>query len=345
MLKTGNIRIKSFTKLISPHEIRHQIPISDNAVKTIVMGRSGFVNILNDTDNRFVVIVGPCSIHDSVAAMEYANRLVKLQNKLSDKLFVVMRVYFEKPRTTIGWKGLISDPYLNDTHDMEAGLKLARKLLINISDLGVFTATELLDPITAAYIAELVSWVAIGARTTESQTHRQMASGLSAPIGFKNNTDGNLDVAINAIISAKRPHSFLGVDDDGNCSIVTTTGNNNAHIILRGGNHPNYYAGNIKQCEDKLKDKKFNPKIMIDLSHENSGKNYKKQKIVLNNIIAQKQSGNKSIFGVMIESNLFEGSQKLISNINDLKYGVSITDGCIGWEETENILNHLYAAL
>ncbi len=355
MIKTDNLRIETFTKLISPNEIRAQIPVSDTASNVINKGRESFCNILNYKDDRFVVIAGPCSIHDTKAAMEYAGKLMELKKKFDDKLLIMMRVYFEKPRTTTGWKGLVNDPHLNNTQDMATGLKIARKLLIDIAELGLPTATELLDPITAAYIAELVSWAAIGARTTESQTHRQMTSGLSVPIGFKNNTDGNLDVAINAIASAKSSHSFLGVDDDGNCSIIKTTGNDNAHIILRGGKKgPNYHIEDIEKCEAKLKEKKTAPKIMVDLSHANSGKKPERQKMVLNDIIAQKKAdpsavalgreGNKSIFGVMIESNLSEGNQKITNGTSDLKYGVSVTDACIGWEETEKMLGELYAA-
>lgn len=343
MGKTDNIRIHGFTKLITPGEIRSQIPASKQSIETITSGREDFCKILNGRDERMAVIVGPCSIHDPKSALEYAHKLQEVKTKLNDRLAIMMRVYFEKPRTTVGWKGLINDPHLNKTEDMESGLKSARKILIEINELGLPTATELLDPITAAYIGELVSWVAIGARTTESQTHRQMASGLSSPVGFKNNTDGNLDVAINAMESAKNPHSFVGINDDGNCCIVQTNGNPNTHIVLRGGKgKPNYHSENIEECENKLRTNDFTPKIMIDCSHENSGKKHEKQKMVLRDVIAQKQFGNKSIFGLMIESNLFEGNQKIADNFDDLKYGVSVTDSCIGWEETEELLNYLY---
>ncbi|MBT5016501.1 3-deoxy-7-phosphoheptulonate synthase [Candidatus Peregrinibacteria bacterium] len=341
--KLDNIRIESFTKLISPSEIRKQIPLSPQATETIDKGRSDFCSILNNEDNRFVVIVGPCSIHDPKAAIEYAEKLQKLNEELSDKLLIMMRVYFEKPRTTTGWKGFINDPFLNKTCDMEAGIKLARQLLVDIADLGLPTATELLDPITAAYIGEMVSWAAIGARTTESQTHRQMTSGLSAPIGFKNNSDGNLDIAVNAMKSAKSSHSFLGIDDEGNCSILKTKGNHATHIILRGGNgRPNYHREDIEECEAKLKKSESQLKIMVDCSHENSGKNHEKQHFVIKDIIAQKQEGNQSIFGLMIESNLGPGNQKITENIDDLEYGVSVTDACIGWEETEDLLRQLH---
>ena len=342
----GNIRIKSFTELISPGEIRMQIPASATAIKTIAKGRSDFCNVLKGKDHRFVVIVGPCSIHDQKSALEYAKKLKKIRQALNDKLFIMMRVYFEKPRTTTGWKGLINDPYLDESHDIETGIKLARKILIDIAGLGMPVATELLDPITAAYIAELVSWVAIGARTTESQTHRQMTSGLSTPVGFKNNSDGNIDVAINAMTSAKSPYNFLGVDDNGHCAIIETKGNPDTHIVLRGGSErPNYHTEDVEECEEKLKSKNFIPKIMIDCSHENSGKDPTKQKLVIRDVIAQKQTGNKSVFGVMIESNLKEGRQNIPENKTDLKYGLSITDACIGWDETEKLLKDLHKAL
>lgn len=344
--KTDNIRIKSFTKLISPGDIRQEIPISKTAIATIAKGRADFCNILQGKDNRFVVIVGPCSIHDQKNAIEYATKLKKLAAKLSDKLFIMMRVYFEKPRTTTGWKGLISDPFLDQSDDMEAGTKLARKILIEIAELGLPAATELLDPITAAYLAELVSWVSIGARTTESQTHRQMTSGLSTPVGFKNNSDGNLDVAINAMTSAKSPHTFLGIDNDGQCAIIATKGNADTHIVLRGGaGRPNYHLEDIAECEQKLKAKQFTPKIMIDCSHENSGKDPAKQKYVIQDVLAQKQMGNQSIFGVMLESNLKSGRQDIPKNKADLKYGVSVTDACLGWEETEKLLSNIHKEL
>lgn len=344
--KTTNVRIKNFTKLISPDAIRKLLPASPKATKTITKGRADFCKILKGKDKRFVVIVGPCSIHDPKSAMEYAKKLKKLEARLSDKLFIMMRVYFEKPRTTTGWKGLISDPYLDESCNMEAGTKLARKILIDIAELGMPAATELLDPITAAYIAELVSWVAIGARTTESQTHRQMTSGLSTPVGFKNNSDGNLDVAVNAMTSAKNAHSFLGIDNSGQCAIIETTGNTDTHIVLRGGaGRPNYHIEDIAECEEKLIAKKFTPKIMVDCSHENSGKDHRKQKLVIRDLLAQKQMGNTSIFGVMLESNLKEGQQDIQHNKKDLQYGVSVTDACIGWEETEKLLKEMHKTL
>lgn len=343
MQKISNLRIKSFNKLISPHEIALEIPIPDKSAKTITNGRDGFVNIINGKDKRFVVIVGPCSIHDAKSATEYAEKLKNAIGKYGDRLHIIMRVYLEKPRTVAGWKGLIHNPNLNETYNVELGIRMARKLLIDINELGVPVGTEFLDPITAAYTGALVSWGAIGARTIESQIHRQMTSGLSAPVGFKNNSDGNIDVAINAIKLAKNPNNFLGIDDNGNCSIVETKGNPDTHIVLRGGGgKSNYHPEDIKICEEKLKIDGSTPRIMVDCSHENSGRDFKKQKIVVNDIISQIKNGNKSIFGIMLESNLFEGNQKITDN---LKYGVSITDSCIGWEETEKLLNELYESI
>lgn len=348
MNNIANTRIEQFIKLISPAEIRAIDPLTEAASAIIVGGRDQFRKILKGDDERFVVIAGPCSIHDEKVALEYAEKLKKLSDEVSDKLFLMMRVYFEKPRTTVGWKGLISDPYMDDSNQMEEGLKQARRILIALNEMGLPTATELLDPIISAYIAELVSWVAIGARTTESQTHRQMASGLSAPVGFKNNSDGNLDVAVNAMQSAGSSHSFLGIDDDGNSCVVQTRGNEDVHIVLRGGKgRPNYHMEDIEECEKKLSAAGFDPRIMIDCSHENSGKNHEKQKIVLKDVIAQKQMGNKSIFGVMLESNLFEGAQKMApgAGLDSLQYGVSITDACVGWDETEKVIRELYQGI
>lgn len=347
MSNISNTRIEKFTKLISPAEIRKIMPLSDLASATILEEREAFRRILKGEDDRFVVITGPCSIHDKQAALEYAQRLKKLSERLSDKLFILMRVYFEKPRTTVGWKGLINDPFLNESYMIEEGLKQARELLISINESGLGTATELLDPIISAYIAELVSWVAIGARTTESQTHRQMASGLSVPVGFKNNSDGNLDVAVNAMQSAVSNHNFLGVDDEGHSCIIETKGNEDVHIVLRGGKgKPNYHMEDIEDCEKKLSSAGFVPRIMVDCSHENSGKKHERQKIVVKDIIAQRQMGNKSIFGLMLESNLFEGAQKAVPGSKDqLQYGISITDACIGWDETEELIGELYRGI
>ena len=343
MKSNNNIRISSFEKLISPNELQKKIPETEKSNETIYKTREEFTKILENKDDRFVVITGPCSIHNIELAMDYANRLKKLNDQYSDKLMLIMRVYFEKPRTAVGWKGLINDPNLNGSNDIARGLELARKLLIDIADMGLACATELLDPTIAAFISELVTWSAIGARTTESQTHRQMASGLSSPIGFKNGTDGNLDVAINAMISCQASHSFLGIDEDSNTSILHTKGNPHSHLVLRGGGgKPNYDSDTIRLVEEKLKAENFSAKVMIDCSHENSGKDHTKQSIVLDEIIAQRTAGNKSIFGCMIESNIHSGNQKVPENIEDLKYGVSITDKCIDWDETESLISDLY---
>jgi 3-deoxy-7-phosphoheptulonate synthase len=339
----NNIRISSFEKLISPNELQKKIPETEKSNEVIYNSRNAFIDILNDKDKRFVVIIGPCSIHNIDLAMDYAKRLKKLDEQYSDKLMIIMRVYFEKPRTAVGWKGLINDPYLNGSNDIAKGLELARKLLIDIADMDLACATELLDPTIAAFIGDLVTWSAIGARTTESQTHRQMASGLSSPIGFKNGTDGNLDVAINAMLSSQASHSFLGIDENSNTSILHTTGNPYSHLVLRGGaGKPNYDSKTISIVEEKLKAENFAPKIMIDCSHENSGKNHRNQSLVLEDILKQRKAGNRSIFGCMIESNIHSGNQIVPEKLEDLKYGVSITDKCIDWEETEDLIANLY---
>jgi len=346
MKQINNTRIVHSQKLISPQKIREEIPISNEAVVTIADGREEVVNHLNGKDDRFLIITGPCSIHDVDLAMDYAKKLKVLREKHKDKLNIIMRLYFEKPRTTTGWKGLVNDPFIDESNDIEKGLKIARKLLIDIAEMGIPVATEILDPIIAAYIGELVSWVAIGARTTESQTHRQMASGISAPIGMKNGTDGSIDNAINAMISSKAEHSFVGVDDAGKCCILQTMGNNDSHIVLRGGkNGVNFHTEDIMECEEKLKKVNLLEKILVDCSHANSKKDYKKQRLVVNAILAQKKAGNKSIFGIMLESNINEGRQDICKDISSLKYGVSLTDSCIGWEETEEILEVVYEKL
>lgn len=346
MQQISNIRVKSFKRLIPTKQLRDKVTETSSSNSTTFIGRKEIFDILDGKDDRFVVITGPCSIHDLDLAKDYATRLLNLRKKYESKLCLVMRVYFEKPRTTTGWKGLINDPHLNGSYDIETGLVNARKLLVDIADMGVPTATELLDPIIAAYIGELVSWVAIGARTTESQTHRQMASGLSAPVGFKNGTDGNLDIAINAMESAAASHNFVGVDDDGQVSVLETTGNPYTHLVLRGGGgKPNYHIEDIEEAEEKLKKRNFVPRIMVDCSHENSSKDHLKQILAVRDIVAQKKFGNKSIFGVMLESNINEGNQKLPEDLSQLKYGVSITDKCINWEETEKVLALLYESL
>ncbi|HEY1171800.1 MAG TPA: 3-deoxy-7-phosphoheptulonate synthase [Verrucomicrobiae bacterium] len=338
MQPINNLHVQETKRLLSPNALKAQLPLSQKAEQTVVKGREAVRAILRGEDPRLLVILGPCSIHDPSAALDYAARLVKLQQELSDRLCIVMRVYFEKPRTTIGWKGLINDPHLNGTYDIEAGLKVGRKLLLQINELGLPAATEFLDPIVPQYLAELISWAAIGARTTESQTHREMASGLSMPVGFKNGTDGSLQTAIDAMTAARSAHSFLGIDPDGFTSIISTTGNPDGHVVLRGGRvRTNYDAESIAEAVTALNKAKLPPRLMVDCSHANSGKQHAKQEEVWNSVIAQRAEGNQYITGVMVESFLSEGSQALKAPA-DLKYGVSITDACIDWTTTERIL-------
>lgn len=313
--------------------------MSPAANKTVVEGREAIIRILQKEDHRLLVIVGPCSIHDSAGAIEYAERLVKLRESVGDQLMLVMRTYFEKPRTTLGWKGLVNDPQLDGSYEMSAGLYRAREILLAISEMGIPGATEVLDPIVPQYLDDLVSWSAIGARTTESQTHREMASGLSVPIGFKNSTDGNLQVAIDAMVAARHPHHFLGIDQDGQTAVVAARGNKHGHIILRGGHdRPNYDPVSVTMAEEQMTEAGLSPQIMIDCSHANSGKRPRLQAHVLKSVLQQHFDGNTSIIGVMIESNLKEGCQPLGKDVSHLEYGLSITDPCLGWEDTERLL-------
>lgn len=339
MQPTENIHVRGTQPLIAPEQLKHELPMSESANDVVVGGRETIRRILAGEDGRLLAVVGPCSIHDEQAALDYAERLMKLARRIEDRIHVVMRVYFEKPRTTIGWKGLINDPYLDGTFDIAAGLRLARKILLEINDLGLPAATEMLDPITPQYVADLVSWASIGARTTESQTHRQMASGLSMPVGYKNATDGNLQIAIDAMLSARHPHSFLGIDSGGRTCIISTHGNPWGHLILRGGRSgPNYDAESLKAAVEQLEAAGLPSKLMVDCSHANSDKDHRRQELVWNDVIEQRVAGNASILGLMLESNLFEGSQKLAGDPHKLRYGVSITDACTGWEQTEELL-------
>jgi 3-deoxy-7-phosphoheptulonate synthase len=334
-----NINIEVPEILITPAELKRSIPLSDKAHDTISKGRRDIENILERKDHRVVVVVGPCSIHDLKAAHEYAERLKVLAEKVSDTLLVVMRVYFEKPRTTTGWKGLINDPFMNDSFKITDGLHIGRQLLHDILEIGLPTATEALDPISPQYMQDLIAWSAIGARTTESQTHREMASGLSSSIGFKNGTDGSLTVAINALQSVASPHRFLGINSEGSVSIITTKGNPYAHVVLRGGNgKPNYDSVSVSICEQELVAAGIAPNIMVDCSHANSNKDHNLQPLVLDNVANQIVEGNTSIIGVMMESHLKGGNQKLSSNLDEMEYGVSVTDACIDWETTEAAL-------
>jgi len=337
-----NINILSQDVLITPRDLKKELPLSDTARKTITDGRITIQNILDRKDHRLLVVVGPCSIHDVDAAKDYAARLKKLADEVSDTLFIVMRVYFEKPRTTTGWKGLINDPYMNDSFKIAEGLHVGRKLLLDIAEMGLPTATEALDPISPQYMQDLIAWSAIGARTTESQTHREMASGLSSAVGFKNGTDGSLTVAINALKSVASPHRFLGINSDGSVAIVTTAGNPYAHVVLRGGDgKPNYDSVSVSLAEQELEKAGIASNIMVDCSHANSNKNHELQPLVMENVTNQILEGNKSIIGLMIESNLKPGNQKIPEDLKDLEYGVSITDACIGWEATEETLRDM----
>lgn len=331
-----NINVDSQDILITPELLKSALPMSESIHDTLAASRKVIEDILDRQDPRVFVVVGPCSIHDPSAALEYARRLKILADELSDTLYIVMRVYFEKPRTTVGWKGLVNDPHLNDSFRIEEGLHIARKLLLDILEIGLPTSTEALDPISPQYLQDLISWTAIGARTTESQTHREMASGLSSAVGFKNGTDGGLTVATNALHSAAKAHRFLGINGQGQVSVFTTRGNAYGHIVLRGGTAgPNYDSMNIKLCEDALAKAGVSKNIMVDCSHANSSKQPELQPSVVENVANQILEGNTSIIGLMIESNLHAGNQDIPANLDDLKYGVSVTDGCIDWATTE----------
>ncbi len=338
MEKLHDLRVSRIIRLSSPKALKDKLPVDEKIAETVIRGRREVENILTGKDSRMLVIVGPCSIHDTDAALEYAGKLSALRTELQDDLCIIMRVYFEKPRTTVGWKGFINDPHLDDTYDIVHGLFYARKLLLDINAIGLPAATEFLDPITPQYVADVVSWAAIGARTIESQTHRQMASGLSMPVGFKNSTDGRLNVAIDAIRSAMHPHSFLGIDQEGQSSVITTKGNPFGHLVLRGGDKPNYDEESIALAESWIAKGGLEQSILVDCSHANSGKKHEQQLKVWENILRQKTDGNKSIAGVMIESNICGGNQPFPEDPDKLRYGVSITDECISWEETERML-------
>lgn len=337
-----DLNIEKFIPLLTPKELKTDLPLTPIAHDTVKYGRETIQNILDGKDKRLLVVVGPCSIHDVKAANEYADKLVELAKEIDDAIFVVMRVYFEKPRTTTGWKGLINDPDMNDSFDIEKGLHTARKLLLDLNERGLPCATEALDPNTPQYMQDLISWSAIGARTTESQTHREMSSGLSCPVGFKNGTDGGMTVAVNAMKAVQSGHSFLGLSSDGKVSIIKSKGNQYAHVVLRGGSSgPNYDATSVAQAENDLAKGTVNGKIMIDASHANSGKDPYLQPMVIQNVAEQIQNGNKSIMGLMIESHLKGGRQNLTDDLADLEYGKSITDGCLDWDSTVAALRNL----
>ena len=337
-----DVNIVARDSLITPNELHEILPVTSAAGEAVNKGRQAVRDILDGKDKRILVVVGPCSIHDPEAAMDYAKRLKALAEDVSESLLIVMRVYFEKPRTTVGWKGLINDPHMDDSFAVEEGFQIARKLLIDISELGLPTSTEALDPISPQYIQDLISWSAIGARTTESQTHREMASGLSCAVGFKNGTDGGLTVAINALQSVANPHRFLGISGKGKVSVFHSAGNKYAHVVLRGGNgKPNYDSVSVQIAESELRDAGLVPNIMVDCSHANSNKNHELQPLVLENVTHQIIEGNASIMGVMIESNIGPGNQKIPKDLSELAYGVSVTDACIDWDTTVQALTSM----
>ncbi len=336
-----NTNIVAEVILTPPSELKEQLPITSNAERTVLEGRQAIRDILRGDNNRLIVVTGPCSIHDIPSAKEYAQKLKKLSDELSDTLFIVMRIYFEKPRTTVGWKGLINDPDLDGSFNVQAGLKQARELLLWMAELGLPVGTEALDPVTPQYLSDLFSWTAVGARTTESQTHREMASGLSTPVGFKNGTDGNLGVAINALHSVSAPHHFLGINQQGQVVQLQTRGNTCGHIILRGGKKANYDSVSIAMGEKALEDAGLPKKMMVDCSHGNSDKQPELQPLVANDVIQQILEGNTSIIGIMLESHLHKGNQSIPKDLNKLEYGVSITDACIDWQTTEDLLRKM----
>ncbi|HRD50942.1 MAG TPA: 3-deoxy-7-phosphoheptulonate synthase, partial [Candidatus Contendobacter sp.] len=331
----NNVNVAALDVLLTPDDIKQRLPMTDAAAATVLAGRETVQRILDHQDHRVFVVVGPCSIHDLKAAREYAQRLRHLADEVSDALVLIMRVYFEKPRTTVGWKGLINDPHLDDSFNVAEGLQIARALLLEIAEMGLPTGTEALDPLCPQYLDDLLAWTAIGARTTESQTHREMASGLSTPVGFKNATNGNLDVAINALQSASRPHSFLGINQYGQSAVIRTTGNRYGHVVLRGGSEgPNYDTVTITLCEQELIKNKLPLNLVVDCSHANARKDPALQPLVLNDCVHQILEGNRSIVGFMIESNLEWGNQPIPADRSQLKYGVSITDACVDWATT-----------
>ena len=341
---TRDVHIESTEPLITPIDLVNKLPITPQIERTVISGRDQVRSILNGQDKRLMMIVGPCSIHNEEAALEYAQRLVDFSKKLSDRLLILMRVYFEKPRTTIGWKGYIYDPHLDGTLDIETGLHRARALLLKIGEIGMYAGTEFLDPVVPQYLAGLVTWSTIGARTTESQIHRQMASGLSMPVGFKNGTDGNAQIAVDAMVSARSPHGFLVLDHQGRTALIRTTGNPDGHIVLRGGNSgPNFGAVTIDQAQKQLKAAGVRSQLLVDCSHGNSSKDHTKQAKAFKDVVEQRVEGNTDIIGCMVESNLAPGKQDLGDDPSQLNYGVSITDACIGWKETEELLTWTHA--
>ncbi|MEN3373547.1 3-deoxy-7-phosphoheptulonate synthase [Dechloromonas sp. ZS-1] len=334
-----NVNVSAFDAMPTPAEIHAKLPISDAAAQSVGQGRAILRDILDRKDHRLFVVVGPCSIHDPVAGLDYARRLKALADEVSDTLHIVMRVYFEKPRTTVGWKGYINDPFMDDSFQVNVGMEKAREFLLAVNEIGLCAGTEALDPYGPQYYGDLIAWTAIGARTTESQTHREMSSGLSTPVGFKNATSGDLTVATNAILSASRPHSFLGLNNDGRVAIVRTTGNPYGHVVLRGGDgKPNYDTVSVAVAEQALAKAKLPANLVVDCSHANSSKKPELQPLVLADVVNQIRAGNKSILGVMVESNIEAGNQSIPADLSQLKYGCSVTDGCVGWDTTEQMI-------
>jgi len=344
--RVDNLNIESTSVLMTPDALKSELPITDTAAKAVVEGRQVIRDILDRKDKRLFIVIGPCSIHDIDAALEYGKRLKALAEKVKDSIYLVMRVYFEKPRTTVGWKGLINDPHMNDSFDIQTGLFKARRLLIDLSEMGLPLATEALDPISPQYIQDLISWSAIGARTTESQTHREMSSGLSCAVGFKNGTDGGLEVATNALKSVKHPHNFLGINSSGQVAVIRTKGNPYGHVVLRGGNgRPNYDSVSVSICEQELEKAGLAQNIMVDCSHANSSKDPGRQPLVAKDATNQIIEGNQSIIGLMIESHLEWGNQSIPDDLTQLKYGVSVTDACIDWDSTEKCISEMHEKL
>ncbi|UJF18941.1 3-deoxy-7-phosphoheptulonate synthase [Vibrio sp. SS-MA-C1-2] len=341
----NNIHISDEQVLITPQQLKVELPLSDKGQQFIADSRQTIANILEKKDPRLLVVCGPCSIHDLDAAKEYAREIKKLSAELSDQLYIVMRVYFEKPRTTVGWKGLINDPQLDGSFNITEGLHIGRQLLLDLTEMEIPLATEALDPISPQYIGDLFSWAAIGARTTESQTHREMASGLSMPIGFKNGTDGSLATAINAMEAAASGHRFMGINQDGQVALLNTKGNPDGHVILRGGKQTNYDSVSVKECEQEMESAGLNSAIMIDCSHANSRKDFRRQPLVAEDAIKQIREGNRSIIGLMLESHINEGNQSADLKRDEMAYGVSITDACINWQDTETLLRHAHQEL
>ncbi|OZS43153.1 3-deoxy-7-phosphoheptulonate synthase [Photobacterium sanguinicancri] len=341
----NNIHIQDEQVLITPDQLKDKLPVSESAFGFIQQSRQTIADIIHKRDHRLLVVCGPCSIHDIEVAKTYAKKLKQLSEQLDDQLYIVMRVYFEKPRTTVGWKGLINDPHLDGSFEVEEGLHIARQLLIDLVEMGIPLATEALDPISPQYIGDLFSWAAIGARTTESQTHREMASGLSMPVGFKNGTDGSLGTAINAMQAAASGHRFMGINRQGQVALLNTQGNPDGHVILRGGKQTNYDSVSVTECENEMSAAGLSPSLMVDCSHANSRKDYRRQPLVAEDVIHQIREGNQSIIGLMLESHINEGNQSADLARNEMAYGVSITDACINWGDTESLLRHAHKEL